>query len=48
MAAKFELFILYRTFYSSDEDEDVMVDSDEDLTMMDEDDFDWKPTGDFL
>ena len=34
-----------RTFYSSDEEEDIAVDSDEDLTMMDEDDFDWKPTG---
>ena len=34
-----------RTFYSSDEDEDIAVDSDEDLAQMDEDDFDWRPTG---
>ena len=34
-----------RTFYSSDEEEDVNIDSDEDLTLMDEDDYDWKPTG---
>ena len=32
-----------RTFYSSDEDEDIGDDSDEDLTLMDEDDYDWKP-----
>ena len=33
-----------RTFYSSDEDEAEYADSDEDLTVMDEDDYDWKPT----
>ena len=33
-----------RTFYSSDEEEEQYADSDEDLTVLDEDDFDWKPT----
>lgn len=34
-----------RTFYSSDEEDDIAEDSDEDLAALDEDDFDWKPTG---
>ena len=33
-----------RTFYSSDEEGGLTEESDEDLTVLDEDDYDWKPT----
>jgi len=33
-----------RTFYSSDEEDDIAEDSDEDLGALDEDDYDWKPS----
>lgn len=33
-----------RTFYSSDEEDDEAEESDEDLAVLDEDDYDWKPS----
>ena len=33
-----------RKFYSSSEEEDIEEESDEDLTNLDQDDFDWKPS----